>query len=214
MLPQSQGAAVFPSSFWSKAKIRLEKAGCWGLASTSAWMGLGCSPGNLALTLCRQRRCQPGAVPPESGPVLALGAGWGCPPLHVLSPANSKQVEAGASRASGGLPVVPPASSEGGRARGAAEPQGRGPPGVGRAGIGSESQHRARATGSSCAGNRSPSKVARQVWGTKVAPGCLEPSPLQAPKGRGRMDGICKLLGLRTALLTAQANLRAQVRAS
>lgn len=72
---KASGQLFFSSSFWSKAKIRLEKAGCWGLASTSAWMGLGCSPGSLALTLCRQRRCQPSAVPPESSPVLVVGAG-------------------------------------------------------------------------------------------------------------------------------------------
>jgi len=45
-------------------------------------------------------------------------------------PANSKQVEAGASRASGGLPVVLQASREGGRAQRAEGPQG-GPGGWG-----------------------------------------------------------------------------------
>jgi len=70
-----------------KAKIRLERAGGGGAGSTSPWMGLGCGPGSLALTLCCQRRCHPGAVPSESSPVLAVGAGWG-----------AHQLEAGRSR--------------------------------------------------------------------------------------------------------------------
>lgn len=67
-------------------------------------------------------------------------------------------------------------------------------------GVGLESQCQAGAPGSSSAGNQDPSKVAKQVWGTKAAPG-----------SRGQTEsGICKLLGLRTALLNAQANLKAQ----
>jgi len=54
-------------------------------------------------------------------------------------------------------------------------------------GVGSESQRQAGAPGSS-AGNRDPSRVVRQVWGTKAAPGWMEPP--QAPKGRRRMVSV------------------------
>lgn len=117
------GGSCFFLQFLEQSQNKVGE-GQGAASSTTAWMGVRCDPGRLALTLCCQRRCHPGAVPPASSPVLAVGAGWGCPPLHLPSPTNSKQqVEAGESRASGGLPVVLQASREGGRARRAAGPQ-------------------------------------------------------------------------------------------
>lgn len=188
------GGSCFFLQFLEQSQNKVGE-GQGAASSTTAWMGVRCDPGRLALTLCCQRRCHPGAVPPASSPVLAVGAGWGCPPLHLPSPTNSKQqVEAGESRASGGLPVVLQASREGGRARRAAGPQGRGPPGSGERafpgldGVGlGLSQRQAGAPGSS-AGNWDPSKAARQVWGTKDAPEWMEPPGL--PKHRWRMVSV------------------------
>lgn len=158
------------------------------------------------------------SLPPGVQPVLLVGAGWGCPPLHVPRCAKFKPVEAGASGASGGLPVVSQASRERNQAQRAVGPQGRGLPRSGeqafpgRGGmglVGSESQRQAQAPGSSFAGNWGPSKAAGQLWGTKDAPEWMELP--RFPKGRQRMVSVSKSLGLRTALLNAQANPRAQV---
>lgn len=73
------GGSCFFLQFLQQSQNKVGE-GQRGAPSTSAW-GVRCGPGRLALTLCCQRRCHPGAIPPKSSLVLVVGAGWGCPPL-------------------------------------------------------------------------------------------------------------------------------------
>lgn len=127
--PKPGGSCFFFSRFWSKAKIRLERARVGPLVRLLRWeQGRSREIGfDSLLPEEMPSRCST----PHPGVQSALGAGWGCPPLHVPRHASSKQVEAGASGASRGLPVVPQASRESSQAHRAAGPQGRGLPGSG-----------------------------------------------------------------------------------
>lgn len=130
--PKPGGSCFFFSRFWSKAKIRLERARVGPLVRLLRWeQGQSREIGfDSLLPEEMPSRCST----PHPGVQSTLGAGWGCPPLHVPRHASSKQVEAGASGASRGLPVVPQASRESSQAHRAAGPQGRGLP-VRRAGF-------------------------------------------------------------------------------